>query len=286
MESRIKKTIALCGAHDDAALEAVADAHKKGLVDAVLIGDRDKVVQLLAEFGADPDEYEIVHMPEEKESAQYAVKLVREGKADIPMKGLMQTSSYMKAILNKETGLLPPGHILSQCSIFEYPDKGRILFISDCAVNINPDLKDKEKIIQNSVDLARVFGYEKVKVAVLSAVEKVNPKLPSSVDADDLSHIAFDHAVVEGPYALDNALSEESARHKGITGLVAGDADVLIASDLNMGNVLHKALTFFGHFSMASALCGTLNPVILTSRADSPETKYHSILTAVLQACK
>ena len=227
LSNGIKKRVVLCGAHDDAALEAVVDAHKKGVIEATLIGDKEKIVSLLKEMGADEEDYEIIDEPDETVSAPLAVKMVKEGKADIPMKGLMQSGTYIKAVLNKETGILTPGRTLSEVTAFEYPDKGRILFISDCAINVNPDLETKKKILANAVDVARAFGYDKVKVAALSAVEKVNPKLQSSVDAAALAECEFENAVVQGPLALDNALNEEAAKHKGITGEVAGDADVL-----------------------------------------------------------
>ncbi len=284
LSNKIVKKIALCGAHDEPALSALVEAKRKGVVECILIGDRPEILNLLAELKEKPEDYEIIHEPDEVVAAKMAVALVKEGKADIPMKGLMQTSSYMRAILDKDKGLLPEGRILSECTPFEYPDQNRIMFVTDCAVNINPDLQAKVHLVRNSVELAHCFGVENVKVAALSSLEKVNPKMPSTVEADTLARMQWDDCVVEGPFALDNAVSEEAAKHKGMESKVAGRADVLLCSCLDMGNVIHKGLNFFAHLKTAGALCGTESPVILTSRTDSPNTKYNSILTAILQS--
>lgn len=284
LENGIVKKIALCGAHDEPALSAVVEAKRKGVVTAALIGEDKEIRRLLAALGENAADYEIINEPDEVFAARLAVEMVRNGKADIPMKGLMQTSSYMRAILDKENGLLPEGHILSECTPFEYPDKGGMMFVTDCAVNIAPDLEAKVKIIKNAVKLANAFGIEKPRVACLSALEKVNPKISSTVEADALSKMEWEDCAVEGPFALDNAVSEEAAKHKGIASEVAGKADILLCSCLDMGNVIHKSLSFFAHLNTAGALCGTNIPIIMTSRTDSPETKYNSILTAVLQS--
>lgn len=284
LESGIKKKVVLCGAHDEAALSAVVDAYKKGVIDVLLIGDKVKLKKLLNLYQVNINEFEIIDEPDENVSAPLAIKMVKDGEADIPMKGLMQSSTYIKAVLNKETGILAPGRTLTEVTAFEYPEKNRIIFATDCAINVNPDLSTKEYIVKNAVDVAKAFGYKTVKVAALSAVEKVNPKLQSSVDAEALTHMEIKNAIIEGPYALDNALSIEAAKNKGIVGKVAGDADILLASDLNMGNVLHKSIHFFGHYKSAGAMAGTDYPIIFTSRTDSPETKYYSILTAILQS--
>ena len=284
LEHKIVKRIALCGAHDLPALSAVVDAKRKGLVTGILIGVSSEIRDLLTKLGEDYDDYEIINIPDEAEAAAKAVEMVRFSEADIPMKGLMQTSSFMRAILNKETGLLPPGKILSQCTVFEYPDQNRLMFATDCAVNITPGFEEKKQLIANAVELARYFGIETPKVAVLSAVEKFNPKIPSTVEAMELANQTWDNCIVEGPFALDNAVDQEAAEHKGITGNVAGQADILLMPDLCAGNVFHKALHFFAHLKSGSALCGTEQPVIMTSRTDTAEAKYLSILTAILQS--
>ena len=250
----------------------------------MLIGDEKGIREILAEMGENADAYEIVDMPEEKDSAAEAIRMVRAGEADIPMKGLMQTATYMRAILNKETGILPAGRILSECTPFEFADDNRFMFVTDCAVNITPDLGSKVQIINNAVELAQKFGIEDIKVAALSALEKVNEKIPSSVEAAQLAEMEWDNCTVEGPFALDNAVSREAAMHKGISGKVAGNADILLVSDLGMGNVIHKGLNYFAHIRTAGALCGTEYPVIMTSRTDTADSKYNSILVAILQS--
>lgn len=285
VERGLAKKVALCGAQDKPALEAVVGAKKKGVISVVLIGAEEEIRAILAELGENADEYEIINEPDENLSAKTAVKMVKEGKADIPMKGLMQSSSYLRAILDKENGILPEGKILSECTVFEFPKQGRFMFAGDCAMNITSGIAEKVEIIKNSAELARKFGIEVPKVACLSAPEKVNPKMQSSVDAAELAAMDWHgECEVEGPFALDNAVDLETAQHKGIAGGVAGRADVLLMASLDMGNVFHKAIHFFANAKMASALCGTQHPVIFTSRTDSPEGKYNSILLAVMQA--
>ena len=279
----ICKMIALAGAHDEPALSALIEAKRKGVVKGILIGDAAGIREILAKYEEPEADYEIIDEPDEKAAAALAVAKVKDGSADIPMKGLMQTASFMRAILNKETGLLPPGQILNQSTVLVWPEKNRIMFAADCAVNIAPSLEDKKKILRNEVDLAHAFGIDMPKVAVISALEKVNEKIPSTVEAAALRDMKWEKCVVEGPFALDIAVDAESAKHKGVDSQVAGDADILIMPDLCAGNVFHKTLHFFAHLETAGALCGTEMPVVMTSRTDSPEAKYNSILTAIVQ---
>lgn len=279
----LQKRIALACAHDEPALSALIDARRKNVANGLLIGDAAKIREILAQYGESEDDYEIINEPEETAAAALTVAKVRNGEADIPMKGLMQTASFMRAILNKETGLLPPGKVLSQATVFVWPEKDRLMFAADCAVNIAPDAAGKAKILENTVALAKVFGIDRPKAAVISAVEKVNEKIPSTVDAAEIKAMDWADCDVDGPFALDIALDEEAASHKGVLSPVAGKADILLMPDLCAGNVLHKALHFFAHFETAGALCGTEMPVIMTSRTDTPVTKYDSILTAILQ---
>ena len=283
LSNNICKTVVLAGAHDEPALSALIEAKKKGVVKGVLIGDKSAILELLGKYGEPETDYEIIDETDEREAANLAIAKVREGAADIPMKGLMQTASFMRAILNKETGILPPGKVLSQCTVFSWPEKDKLMFTTDCAVNIAPDVETKARILENAIALAEAFGVEAPKAAVISAVEKVNEKIPSTVDAAELSSREWNGCEVDGPFALDIALDEEAAHHKGVESSVAGHADILLMPDLCTGNVLHKSLHFFAHFETAGALCGTETPVIMTSRTDTPRTKYDSILTAILQ---
>lgn len=284
LASKSVKRVVLCGAHDEPALSAVVEAKRKGIISAILIGDKPEILKLLFKLNENPAEYQIINKPDEQLSARMAIAMVKCGKADFPMKGLMMTSSYMKAVLDKETGILPEGNVISMCTIFEYPDQDKLMIVSDCAVNITPDLDAKVKIIENAVKTAGSLGIENPKVACLSALEKVNPKIPSTVDAGALSKMEWHNCVVDGPFALDNAVSEEAAKHKGISSGVAGNADILLCSCLDMGNVIHKSINYFAHLKMAGTICGANSPIIMTSRTDSPETKYYSILIAILKS--
>lgn len=281
----IKKRIVLCGAQDDIALQAVVRARRDGIIDAVLIGDAARILPLLDEMGESSRDYEIVNETREILSATKAIRMVREGAADIPMKGLMQSASYLMAIKNPVGGLMDPGAMLNEATAFYYRDQKRILIAGDCAINVAPTLEEKVMITRNLIQLARVFGCREVKVAAVSVLEKPDPSIPSTVDAAALAAMDWgENVFVEGPFALDNALDPEAARHKGIQSNVAGAADVLLMPDIHAGNVLHKAIHFFGHFPFASITCGTRTPCIFNSRTDDAEAKYNSILSAVLQS--
>lgn len=285
--NKIVKKIALGGAHDDDALRAVVNAHKKGVIDAVLIGHTDKIKQLLSEMGEEQEGYEIVEASDEQECAALACSYVKEGKADIPMKGLMQTATFMRAVLNKQSGFLPEGALLSQCTVLEHQEEHRLMVISDCAVNIAPDYADKVKILKNAITLARQLGCKQPRAAVIAPVEVINPAISATIEAAMLSKASqrgqIKGCIVDGPLALDNAVSEAAAKHKGIESPVAGKADILLMPDLTTGNVFTKSLTYFAKLPSAGTLNGTSGPVVMTSRTDTPENKYHSILTAVLQ---
>lgn len=289
LSSGLKKRIALACAHDHDALSAVVNAKRRGVVNATLIGKEDKILELLAEMGESREDYIIIPSDDERVSANLAVELVKKKEADIPMKGLMQTSTFMRAILNKEMGLVPPKGLLSQATVLEFKDQDRFVLISDCAVNIAPSYEEKVKIIQNCAKLAHAMQCPEPKVAIVSAVETVNPAIPSTIDAAMLS-AAFRRGqikgcgCVDGPFGLDNAIDLDAANHKGIHSEVAGIADILIMPDLCTGNVFTKSLTYFAKLPSAGALLGTTSPVVMTSRSDTPDNKYMSILIAILQA--
>ena len=280
-----KKRIVLANAHDEPALSAVVNAHRRGVVDGALLGRKDEILALLREMNEDPAEYEIVDFDgPELDAAKAAVQLVREGKADIPMKGILQTSSFAKAILNRETGLIPASGLVSQCGIFEY--EGRFVMITDAAINIAPDVDTQIGIVENALPVANALGVELPKVAVLSAVENVTEKMPSTVSAAEIAKRGIPGCVVSGPLALDGAISMESVKHKGIHDPVAGQADILLVPFIEIGNVLYKSITYIAGKTMASTICGASCPVIITSRADTPDSKYYSILLAVLRCLK
>lgn len=282
-----KKRIALANAHDEPALSAVVNAKRKGVVEGTLIGKQDMIIDLLHEMGEDEKDYEIINFDgEELEAAKIAVKLVREGKADIPMKGILQTSSFAKAILNRETGLIPEGgrRLVSQVGIFEY--EGRFMMITDAAINIAPDVETQIGIVENALPVAKALGNDCPKVAVLSAVETYNEKMPSTVSAAEIAKRGIPGCIVSGPLALDGAISMESVKHKSIKNPVAGQADILLVPVIEVGNVLYKSITYIAGKTMASSICGASCPVIITSRADTPDSKYYSILLAVLRCLK
>lgn len=284
VNSGIKKRVVLANAQDDAALAALVHAKKANVVEGTLVGNVEEIINLLKIFGEDTSDYEIIEASDEVEAARKAMELIKDGKADIPMKGIMQTATYMKAILNKENGFFEKGSLLSQATVLEWKEKDKLLIISDCAVNISPDVEAKRKIINNCVKLANGLGIDNPKVAVLSAVEVAKESIPSTMDAKALSEMEWNNCVVGGPFALDNAISVEAAKHKGINHPVAGNADILIVPDLCSGNIFTKALTFFAHMGSSGALCGGNIPAIMTSRTDTPENKYNSILTAIAQS--
>lgn len=281
-----KKRVALAGAHDADALGSLMMAVDRGIADAILIGRKDEIVQLLEGMGKKADDFRIIDETDDRAAADKAVELVHLGEADMPMKGLMHTSTFMKAILDKEKGLKEEGNLLSQASVFEIPEKDKLLIISDCAVNIDPDLEAKIKITENTVTLAKTLGLDNPRIAVLSAVEVVNPKIRSTVDAAAMCERLGDKYLIDGPLALDNAIDEAAAHHKGIESNVAGKADILIVPDLWSGNIFSKGLVFFAHLRSAGTLNGLKTPVVMSSRTDTVENKYLSILTAVLQSIR
>ena len=241
----MKKRIALANAHDEPALSAVVHAKRKGVVEGTLIGKKDMIIDMLHEMGENEADYEIVDFDgEELEAAKIAVKLVKEGKADIPMKGILQTSSFAKAILNRETGLIPDGarRLVSQVGIFEY--EGRFVMITDAAINIAPDVETQIGIVENALPVAKALGNDCPKVAVLSAVENVTEKMPSTVSAAAIKERGIPGCLVTGPLALDGAISMESVKHKSIKDPVAGQADILLVPFIEIGNVLYKAVTY------------------------------------------
>ncbi len=287
LSQNTKKRIALANAHDEPALSAVVNAKRKGVVEGTLVGKKDMIIDMLHEMGENEADYEIIDFDgEELEAAKIAVKLVKEGKADIPMKGILQTSNFARAILNRETGLIPDGgrRLVSQVGMFEY--EGRFMMITDAAINIAPDMETQIGIVENALPVAKALGIDCPKVAVLSAVETYNEKMPSTVSAAEIAKRGVEGCVISGPLALDGAISMESVKHKSIKDPVAGQADILLVPVIEVGNVLYKSVTYIAGKTMASSICGATCPVIITSRADTPDSKYYSILLAVLRCMK
>lgn len=283
--NNIKKKIALCGAHGVDALEAVVQARRKGVAEGILIGDAAKILDLLMEMGEAPEKYEIIDKTSSRDSSELALEMVRDGRADIEMKGLLPSPDFLLPIMHPLDGLIPFGGIFSEATVCHIPELNRFLFVTDCAINITPDMSEKIQIARNVIDLARAFGVEEVKVAAISGTADINPNIPSTVEAKTLADMDWGEGVkVAGPLPLDCVFDEMVAGEKGIKNDVVGQADVLIMPDMNSGNVLHKAMHYLAHLVPAAVICGSTKPVVFTSRSDSTETKYCSILSAILQS--
>ena len=278
-----KKTIAVAAAEDLPVLQAVDNAQKEGIVDAILIGNEKKIREIAKDNDINLDNYEIINEKNSALSAKTAVKLIRENKAHIVMKGLVGTADYLRAILDKENGLRS-GSLLSHIGFFETPYYNKLLAVTDAAQNPAPDMKDKLAIINNSVDLYHRLGLEKPKIALLAAIEGVNPKMPATTEAASITMMnkrnQIKGCLIDGPLALDNAISEKAAKHKKIVSDVAGDADMLFAPDIEAGNILYKSMAFLGGATVAAVILGAKVPVVLTSRADSDKSKLMSIALA------
>lgn len=287
VKSREMKKVAVAVAQDEPVLQAIMDAKKNGIADAILVGDHDEIVSIALKIGMDINQFEIVNEPNVKKAALKAVELVSQGKADMVMKGLVDTATFLRSVLNKEVGLRT-GQLMSHVAIFETENFDRLLFLTDVAFNMYPELKDKVQIINNAVKVAHAVGIEEPKVAPVCAVEVVNPNMPATLDAAMLAKMSdrgqIKGCVVDGPLALDIALSEEAAHHKKVSGPVAGKADILLMPNIETGNVMYKTLTYTTHSKNGCLLVGTAAPVVLTSRADSHETKMYSIALAALVA--
>jgi phosphate butyryltransferase len=276
-----KKRVAVAAAHDEHTLEAVFRAAKDKLVEPVLIGDKEKIKKILKNLNVEFDEDSIISTNSDQEAAEKTVELINENKADFIMKGKLQTADLLKAVVNKEKGLRT-GKVMSHVAILEVPTYHKLISITDGGMMMYPDLEEKKQIIENAVDVFLSMGYECPKVAVLAAVETVNPKMPETVDADLLKKMNQDgvikNCLVEGPISVDLTLNKESAEIKGFNSPVTGDADILIAPNITTGNIMSKAILELAHGKMAGMIVGAKVPVVLTSRGATSEEKYLSLV--------
>ncbi len=272
---------------DESSLRGAVDAARLGLITPTLVGPRARIEAIAAQFTIDISGLPIVDAAHSHDSADKAVALVREGKAEALMKGSLHTDELMGAVVNRDTGLRTARR-LSHCFIMDVPTYAETLIVTDAAINIAPTMEDKVDIIQNAIDLAHALHFAEVRVAILSAMETVNPKVPSTVEAGALCKMAdrgqITGAILDGPLALDNAISLESVAIKKIDSPVAGRANVLVVPDLEAGNMLAKSLTFLAGADAAGIVLGARVPIILTSRADSVTTRLASCAVAVLVA--
>lgn len=282
-----KRTVAVAAAHDADALRAVYAAHRAGIADAILIGDAEQIGRIAADSGIPIGAFQILHEPDNAGACEKAAALVREGAAGALMKGLVETAVILRAVLDREKGIRA-APLLSHVALLEISGFGRPLLLTDAAMNIAPDLEAKKQLLQNAALVARALGNPAPVAACLCASEKTNPKMPATLDAAALSEAArrgeLPGCRVFGPAALDNAVFPEAAKHKGITDPLAGYADILLAPDIEAGNILYKALTLLSGAKAAGIVVGAKAPIILSSRADSAETKLHSIALALAAA--
>ena len=272
---------------DDASLGAVVEAARAGIIAPILVGPVERIRTVAKTCGLDIEQYEIAAVPHSHAAAARAVELVRLGRADLLMKGSLHTDELMSEVVRKDTGLRTSRRV-SHAFVMDVPTYHKVLTITDAAVNIFPTLDDKRDIIQNVIEFMRALGVERPKVAILSAVETVTSKIPSTIDAAALCKMAdrgqIEGGLLDGPLAFDNAISAEAARTKKIVSPVAGDPDVLVVPDLEAGNILVKNLNFLSRADAAGIVLGARVPIILTSRADSERTRLASCAVAALYA--
>ncbi len=290
VKKREKRTVSVAYGQDAHTLEAIEKGVKEGLFNAIVFANKSEVERVAHANNIDISLFEVVDVPEENEAIRQAVRAVRDKRADVLMKGLCHTANYMRGILNKEEGLLPPGAILSHATIIEISTYPKLLVVSDVAVIPQPDLKMKQAMINYDVAISHKLGIENPKVAVIAAVETVNPKMQATVDGALLSKMnergQIKGCVVDGPLALDLAVSKEAAEIKKVRSEVAGNADILIFPNIETGNAFYKCTTKLGNSKIAGLVTGTTAPAVLTSRGDSEESKFYSLALGALVANK
>jgi phosphate butyryltransferase len=282
-KNQASRKLVVAAAEDLHVLQAVLYAQTENLIDPILTGDSDKIFDICQEHGLEPGDIPIIHEKDPQKCCELAIELIRQGQASILMKGQVSTAPLLKAVLDKDKGLRKNA-LLSHAALFEVPSYHKLITITDAAMNVQPSLEEKAGIIENAVEMLHRIGIMYPKVAVLGPIEMVNHKIQSTVDARDLKAMNLGGRIkgclIDGPFAMDNAISREAALHKGIISEVAGDADILLAPDLNSGNILYKTLIFMANSISAAVVMGASAPIVLTSRADSGKSKLMSIALA------
>ncbi|MFE8702544.1 phosphate butyryltransferase [Cytobacillus sp. FJAT-54145] len=285
-----EKTVAVAAAEDSEVLEAVAEALKRNMANFLLFGDKEKIFQILNHHHSEvvkSEKIKIIHTNSLGASAELAVKAVKLNEANVLMKGNVPTATLLKAVLNKEFGLRS-GKVLSHVAVFEVSGYNRFTIVTDAGMNIAPSLEQKVEITNNAVQIARKIGIETPLVAPLAAVEVINPEMQASVDAAILTQMnrrgQIKNCIVDGPLALDNAVSAIAAEHKGIKSEVAGRADILLVPTIEVGNALYKSLIYFANAKVGALIAGAKAPIVLTSRADTAESKLYSLALAICSA--
>lgn len=288
VKSCSKKKVSVAVAQDENVLEAVKEAKERGIADSVLVGDADQIKVIADSIGMNLADYEVIDVKDVTEAALTAVKLVHDGKADMYMKGLIDTKGFLKSVLNKEVGLRT-GKPLSHVCVFDVKGIDHLLFLTDVAFIPYPTLEDKVNIINNTVEICEACGVHNPKVAPLAAVEVVNPKMPVTVEAAELTRMneagEITGCIVDGPLSLDLAICPEAAKHKGATDRkIVGDADILLFPDIHAANITYKAMVHTAELVNGNLITGTKAPVILTSRSDSVEVKINSLALGAVVA--
>jgi phosphate butyryltransferase len=278
--------LVIASAEDEAVLEAASKAKKLGLEKIMLIGDQDEISKIAQRQSINLNQFEVIHEKDKTLAAAKAVSLVKDNQADMVMKGLVESAIFLKAVLKKDMGI-NLGKTISHVSVLEIPNYHKLLLLTDGAIIIAPNLNDKISIINNAVNLACSMGIKRPKAALLAAIEMVNPeKMPCTADAAILTQMnrrgEFANCIIDGPLAFDNVVNENSIKIKKIDSPVAGNADIVIVPSIEVGNILYKSLVYMGNAKSAGLVLGTRVPVILTSRADNPETKLASIALGIL----
>ncbi|MBE6988013.1 MAG: bifunctional enoyl-CoA hydratase/phosphate acetyltransferase [Ruminococcaceae bacterium] len=275
-------TVAVAQAADKEVLEAVVNAQKEGIAKALLTGDTEKISAILTEMGENPADFTVIQASSDEECAFKAVEQVRLGNANILMKGLLSTGTFMKAVINRDTGLRT-GKTISHTMFYEAPSYGKLLCLTDGGMNTFPDLAKKADILENAIEVVKKLGIEKPTVACVCGAENVDPKVQSTLDADELSKMErFNDAIVYGPVGLDLAISKEAVHHKGYKNENAGYADILLVPTYEVGNGIGKAMTYFAGAKSAGIVVGAKAPIVLVSRSDNAETKLLSIALAAM----
>lgn len=278
-------TVAVAMANDGEVIRCIGRATRARLVRFILIGPREKILEVARANRVALGDAEFIDETDDVRACACAARLVCEQRAGILMKGLVHTAVFTRALLNKELDLVPEGNLVSHTAIFDIERYHKLLLMTDGGINIDPDVPRKAAILKNAIGLAHRIGIRKPKVAIISAIEKINPKIRSTMDARELVRMAeqgvFGDAMVDGPFGLDIAVSAEAAQTKGVSSEVAGDADILLVPNIETGNVFYKTLTQFTHSRVAGMLSGARCPVIVTSRSDTEEVKFRALGLAV-----
>ncbi|NLJ41955.1 MAG: bifunctional enoyl-CoA hydratase/phosphate acetyltransferase [Clostridiales bacterium] len=276
--------IAVVAAHDINVLSSLKEAYDRGFAQPILIGNKGKIIDIANEIGFDLSGVNIIQQDNNHKSARVAIELAQRGEAQALMKGILPTADFMKAVLNREIGL-KTDRLISHTMVIENKNYPKLLYVTDAAINIEPDLMQKVELINNSVDIAKALGVKKPKVAVLAAIEAVNPSMKSTLDAALLTQMnkrgQIEGCIVDGPLALDLAISPESVKQKKVKSDVAGDADVLLLPNIDAANILVKSLAFLQKSKMCHIITGSKAPLVVTSRSDGSMIKYYSIITAL-----